>query len=110
MTTAKRLKEQEEKAKLMSTLYQSVHHEMLSPLKNNVEAAVRLIRNLKDKHLREIAQIILICSKSVLLHANDLLDLKFLQNGKFEPAYVHGSVYQAILEIVKIICLTLVGR
>ena len=94
----------------MSTLYQSVHHEMLSPLKNNVEAAVRLIRNLKDKQLREIAQIILICSKSVLLHANDLLDLKFLQNGKFSPAYVHGSVYQAILEIVKIICLTLVGR
>ena len=44
----KRLKLEEEKTKLMSTLYSSVHHEMLGPLKTNEEAAIRLIRNLKD--------------------------------------------------------------
>ena len=44
----KRLKLEEEKTKLMSTLYSSVHHEMIGPLKSNEEAAIRLIRNLQD--------------------------------------------------------------
>jgi len=42
----KRLKHEEQKGKLMSTLYSSVHHEMLGPLKNNVETALRLVRRL----------------------------------------------------------------
>ena len=70
----KKLKHEEEKTKLMTTLYSSVHHEMIGPLKCNEEAAVRLIRGLKDDQLREQAQLILICSKQLNLHANDLLD------------------------------------
>ena len=94
----------------MSTLYSSVHHEMIGPLTNNVEVSVRLIRKLVDPTLRELAQIILICSKSVLLHANDLLDQKFLQDGRFAPAYVYGSIKRAMLEILQITCLTLGNR
>ena len=67
----------------MTTLYSCVHHEMLGPLKNSFEASVRLIRSLTDQNLRELAQIIMICTKSVQLHANDLLDQKFIENGKF---------------------------
>ena len=36
----------------MSALYSSVHHEMIGPLKSNEEAAVCLIRGLKDNALR----------------------------------------------------------
>ena len=62
----------------MTRLYSTVHHEMMGPLKNNVQIALRLIRCLKEQPKRELAQIIMICSKQVLLHANDLLDLQFL--------------------------------
>ena len=47
----------------MSTLYSMVHHEMIGPLKSCEEAAVRLIRKLRDNDLRQTAQIILICTK-----------------------------------------------
>ena len=94
----------------MSSLYSMVHHEMIGPLKSNEEAAVRLVRKLKDNELRKQAQIILICSKQVLLHANDLLDQKLLKNGRFRPAYMSGSVYQSLLEIVKVASLTIQNR
>ena len=63
ISSVKKLKMEEEKSRLMTTLYSMVHHEMLGPLKSAEEAAVRLIRKLKDNDLRQHAQIILICSK-----------------------------------------------
>ena len=39
ITTQKRLKREVEKCNLLTTLCTSVHHEMLSPLKTNVEFA-----------------------------------------------------------------------
>ena len=63
ISAVKKLKHEEEKSRLMSTLYSMVHHEMIGPLKSSEEAAVRLIRKLKDNDLRQMAQIILICSK-----------------------------------------------
>ena len=83
----KKLKKEEQKGRLMSTLYSMVHHEMIGPLKSAEEASMRLIRKLKDNDFRKQAQIILICSKQVLLHANDLLDQKLLENGRFYPVY-----------------------
>ena len=110
VSTFKRLKQEEKKSELMTTLYSSVHHEMLGPLKNALAASVRLIRSLNDQNHREIAQIIMICTKQVLLHANDLLDQKFIENGKFETAYTSGSIYLAIAEIAHILTLTLADR
>ena len=52
ITAIKKLKKEEEKSRMMSNLYSSVHHEMIGPLKSNEEAAVRLIRSLKDNNLR----------------------------------------------------------
>ena len=49
ITTYKLLKSEKEKSHLLSTLNTSVHHEMLSPLKTNVEFSERLIRALKDQ-------------------------------------------------------------
>ncbi len=44
ITTFKKLKNEEEKTRLMTTLYSSVHHEIIGPLENNVLASLRLIR------------------------------------------------------------------
>ena len=38
---------------MMSAIYSMVHHEMIGPLKTNEEAAVRLIRKLKDSSMRQ---------------------------------------------------------
>ena len=53
ISAVKRLKLEEEKTRVMSALYSSVHHEMIGPLKSNEEAAVRLIRSLTDNKLRQ---------------------------------------------------------
>lgn len=89
----------------MSTLYSSVHHEIIGPLKSNEQAALRLIRGIQDPSLREQAQIILVCSKQAILNANDLLDKKLLQTGEFSPVFSDGSVYHAVMELVKIVAL-----
>ena len=51
----KRLKHEQAKSKLLGTLYSSVHHEIIGPLKSNEQAALRLIRGLNDQLLREQA-------------------------------------------------------
>ena len=94
----------------MSTLYSCVHHEMLGPLKSNEEAVTRLLAALKDPRLISLAKISLLSTKKVILHANDLLDQKLIQNGRFSPSYSPDSVSRAIVEIVKIISMTINER
>ena len=73
-----RFKREEEKNRLLSTLNTSVHHEMLGPLKINIDIVKRLIKQLKkmekSQKLQEMASVVLISSRQILLHANDLLD------------------------------------
>lgn len=83
---------------------------MLGPLKSNVEFAETLCNHLKSTTLRKKAQLIAISSKMVLFHANDLLDLRFLQTGNFTPSFYLGSPSQAIREIVNLIQATLEGK
>ena len=113
ITTYKRLKQEEETSTLLRTINQSVHHEMLGPLKTNVEIAEQLsalCSKYNLKKLKEMTQIIFISSKGLLLHANDLLDQRIIQNGRFAPAYTHGSVTHAIHEIVRLVEFTLVRK
>ena len=64
----------------------SVHHEMLGPLKSNVLFAQKLIKGLKHGSRKKVmAQNIYISSQLLLLHANDLLDHKIIENGGFIP-------------------------
>ena len=94
----------------MSTLYSCVHHEMLGPLKSNEEAAKCLLAGLRDSNLIHLARVSLLCTKQVLLHANDLLDQKLLQNGRFTPAFSQDSVRRVIEEIVHIVSMTVSNR
>ena len=46
----------------------------------------------------------------LMLHANDLIDQKIIENGAFVPNFANGSVVEAINEIVSIFDLTLEHR
>ena len=94
----------------MSNLYSCVHHEMLGPLKSNEEAVTHLLAGLEDPYLINLARVSLLCTKQVTLHANDLLDQKLIQNGRFCPSYSPDSVHRVIVEIVKIISMTINQR
>ena len=69
------LQKEQENNELLKNLNTTVHHEMLAPLRANIDICQRLLRNLKnDEQSKKMAQIILVSSQLVMLHANDLLD------------------------------------
>ena len=108
ITTYRRLKREEEKTRLLSTLNHSTHHEMLGPLRANVDVTEILIRLLDTSpELQSMAKTLMISSKLVMFHANDMLDMKFLQNGKFTPVFTKSSITQAIWEVVMLVRATL---
>ena len=49
ISTYKKLKQEEETTHLLKTVNTSVHHEMIAPLKTNMEMSARLHRGLKNK-------------------------------------------------------------
>ena len=108
ISTYKKLQRETHFNRLLKALNTSVHHEMLAPLQTNVEVAERLVKFLKKSPKEmDMAQTILISSRMVMLHANDLLDQRIIENGIFVPAYEDGSIIEAIDEIVSLVRLTL---
>ena len=49
ITTYKRLEQEEETNRLLTTLNETVHHSMIGPLKSNLGSSMRLFRKLKNK-------------------------------------------------------------
>ena len=88
----------------------SVHHEMIAPLKGNIEILTRLITKLKDRKLAQMGKTVLTTMQMLMLHANDLLDHQIIENGAFVPVFTKGSVNTCIEEIVCIFDLTLENR
>lgn len=107
ISTYNRLQKQEEINRLLRALNMSVHHEMLAPLKANMEISMRLYNRLKQEDLKQMAQIINISSNMLILHAQDLLDQRIIEQGKFAPCYSKSKVSDAINEIVNMVNLTL---
>ena len=96
---------------MLKLLNTSVHHEMLAPLKANVDIAERLVNNLRKFPVqKKMVQTILISSQMVMLHANDMLDQRIIENGSFVPLNTIASVKSAILEMIELINLTLYAR
>ena len=96
--------------KLLKFLNTSVHHELLAPLKANIEILKRLKKGLKDLKPKRMANTVLTTTLMLMLHANDLIDQKIIENGAFVPNFAKGSVVEAINEIVSIFDLTLEHR
>ena len=95
----------------MKTLIASVHHEMVVPLKVNVEMAERLISRLA--HLPDevkLAENILIASNIVMMHAHDFIDQRLIEKGSFAPYLQVQSLETTIEETIKIIKVSLFDR
>lgn len=56
-----------------------------------------------EPSLRKKVELILITSKLVLFHADDLLHLQAMQRGNFTPQYHPGSILDAIKEITGLV-------
>ena len=81
-----KLKQKEDANNLMKTLITSVHHEMVVPLKVNVEMAERLISRLVHMPAEvKLVRNILIASNMVMLHTHDFLDQRLIEKGNFVP-------------------------
>ena len=104
----KMLEQQQETNKILKALNASVHHEMLAPLKCNVDLCKILIKKLQNnKQELQMVKVVLISSQMVMLHANDMLDQRIIEEGCFVPNYTVGSVPQAINEIIELISTTI---
>ena len=80
---------------------------MIGPLKSNLALSMRLIRNLKkNKTMKEVAKTIFITTQMLMLHANDLLDLRIIEQGSFVPTYMNADIYETIMEVVKVVSFT----
>ena len=82
-----------ENHELLKTLNTTVHHEMITPLSANVDICQRLLRKLNDnEQVKRLVQIMLVSSQMVMMHANDLLDSRIIENGSFVPNLTSGSI------------------
>ena len=105
------LKQKEDANNLMKTLIASVHHEMVVPLKVNVEMAERLISRLAHlPELVKLAENILIASNIVMMHAHDFIDQRLIEKGSFAPYLQVQSLATTIEETIKIIKVSLFDR
>ena len=77
---------------------------MIGPLKSNLSLAMRLIRKLKKNiELREAAKTIFVTTQMLMLHANDLLDLRIIEQGTFLPTYVETNAKDKIMEVINVV-------
>ena len=89
-------------------LNQSIHHEMIGPLKVNMDLCENMINHLQGNlECLEMAKIIKVTSNIILFHAHDMLDQRFLESGMFTPIYTQDSVTEAIKEVIEAMQFTL---
>ena len=110
ISTYKRLQREEENNKLLQNLNTTVHHEMLAPLRANIDICQRLLRLVNEQEVKKLIQIILVSSQMVTLHANDLLDQRIIKEGCFVPLYTSGSLLDSINEMIELMNSTLTSR
>ena len=68
---------------LFKTLNTYVSYEMVNTLNHNIDLAEMLLKKLTSRTDKKIAKLILITSKMMLMHANDFMDHRILEKGKF---------------------------
>ena len=100
----RKLKKQEQITMLLKTLNATVHHEMLAPLKANIQICNRLLKLVKcNKEAKKLAQVLFVSNQMLLVHANDMLDQRIIDSGKFVAHPTIGSPAETIKETVDLI-------
>ena len=81
---------------------------MLAPLRANIDICQRLLRKLKsDESAKKLVQVMLVSSQMIMLHANDLLDQRIIENGHFVPNMTSGSIKETVAEMIDLMNSTL---
>ena len=93
--------------KQLKTINMSVHHEMIGPLKANVNLSKRLMKNIEDPEMKKMLSAIFVSCQLLLLHSSDLLDRRIIKYGGFVPANEMGNVKEAITEMIDLVRMTL---
>ena len=83
------------------------HHEMLAPLNAQMDISRSLFENSTSYKNKKMAQLLNLSSNMLMLHTQDLLDQRIIENGSFKPCFTLGSVKNVILDIVNLVNLTL---
>ena len=91
----------------MKSLNTSVHHEMIGPLRAQRSISKTLQRLCTSLRSKKLAKLIEISSKMLLLHTQDLLDQRIIENGGFMPAYSVECIHKTIIEIISLVKLTI---
>ena len=82
----------------------TVHHEMLAPLRGNIEICARLVKQLKNNEkASNLAKIVFVSSQMIMLHANDMLDQRIIENKKFTATLTISHPIDAIKEIANLV-------
>ena len=83
-----------------------VYQDASSLLKANAQLCERLLAELKNKQKKKKINVILVTSKLVLLHLNDLINKALIETGISKPSYALGDVETTIREMVEFVRLT----
>ena len=72
---------------------------------------MRLIRKLKKNTvLKQAAKSIFVTTQMLMLHANDLLDLRIIEQGSFLPTYVETDAKEKIMEVINVVRFAQTGK
>ena len=86
----------------------SVHHELLVPVKASIDIAERLLVKMKSfVQEKTLLETIIFSNKMIMMHTHDFLDQAIIENGAFTPFYEYGSVKNAVLEIIRLMNITI---
>ena len=94
----------------MKTLNTTVHHEMIAPLRTNVQICQKLLIQLKSSSETQLVGLMLVASQMILMHANDLLDWRIIENGSFVANITINPICCALKEMIDLMNSTLVNR
>ena len=107
MTSFLDLEKQKEKYRMIKLLNTTIHHEMIAPLKAQMDISKCLADTQISFESKQMAQTINVSSQMLLLHTQDLLDQRIIDKGSFSPNYTLESVQKVINEIVDMMNFTL---
>ena len=107
MTSQFSLERYKEKNRLMKLQNTTIHHEMIGPLKAQMDISKCLCENSKSSENKQMAKLLNVSSNMLLLHTQDLLDWRVIENGSFIPHYTQESIHKVIQEIIQIANFTL---
>jgi hypothetical protein len=88
---------------MLSLLTSSVNHEMITPLRCNIEFASSLLRISGDPMVLKEAKLILSTSKLLLSQVKLTLDKNMLDNDMFTPNFEYHPLNKTLSEVTEIL-------